>query len=82
MQRAAPSVVSVVVIVSGVLFFYFDSLYGPRDEVLYLWPLPVLLLMSIAACVLLYQVGMLILAPTAGSRSVVRKKPAKAPSAD
>jgi hypothetical protein len=48
---------SVAVIVAGWLLFIGDGIYGPKDEILYLWPIPVVLLMAVAACILLYQVG-------------------------
>ena len=51
------SLVSVAVIVVGCLLIAYDQRYGPKDDVMYLWIFPVLLLMAIAACVLLYQVA-------------------------
>jgi hypothetical protein len=56
MRRAAPSVLAVVTLVTGYLFLRYEDLYGPKDDVLYLWVFPVMLLMACAACVLLYQV--------------------------
>jgi hypothetical protein len=44
---------SIFVLVGGTLLFTFDHLYGPKDEIIYLWPFIVFLLMLIALVVLL-----------------------------
>ena len=49
--------ISAANIVAGYLLFAYDDLYGPKDDILYLWPIPVMLLMAVAVCILLYQVG-------------------------
>jgi len=49
------TLVSVAVIVAGCLLIAYDERYGPKDDVMYLWIFPVMLLMAGAACVLLYQ---------------------------
>ena len=43
---------SIFVLVGGPLIFVYDELYGPKDEVIYLWPFLVFLLMFIASVVL------------------------------
>jgi hypothetical protein len=57
MRRSAPAVLSVVTLVTGYLLILYDDLYGPQDDVLYLWIFLLMLLMASAACILLYQVG-------------------------
>jgi hypothetical protein len=47
--------VSVAIIVAGCLLIAYDERYGPKDDVMYLWIFPVMFLMAVAACVLLYQ---------------------------
>jgi hypothetical protein len=49
--------VCVAVIVTGWLSYIYDKHFGVRDNVIYLWPMLVMLLMAIAACVLLCQAG-------------------------
>jgi len=39
------------------LLFVYDELYGPKDDIIYLWPILVMLLMVAAVCVQIYQVG-------------------------
>ena len=48
---------SVAIIVAGCLLIGYDERYGPKDDVMYLWIFPVMLLMAAAARVLLYQVA-------------------------
>ena len=54
------TLVSIGVIVAGSLLIAYDELYGPKDDIIYLWPIPVVLLMVTAVCVLIYHVGALI----------------------
>jgi len=51
------TLVSVAILVAGCLLIAYDERYGPKDDVMYLWIFPVMLLMAVAACLLLYQVG-------------------------
>ena len=44
---------SIFVLVDGALIIVFDLLYGPKDEIIHLWPFIVFLLMLIALVVLL-----------------------------
>jgi hypothetical protein len=48
--------VSIAVIVVGTLLVVYDELYGPKDDILYLWTIPVILLTVIALCVLVHRV--------------------------
>jgi len=54
------TLVSIAVIVAGSLLIVYDELHGPKDDIIYLWPIPVMLLMVTAVCALIYQVGALI----------------------
>jgi hypothetical protein len=47
----------VSIIVMGYLLFVYDELYGPKDDIIYLWPILVMLLVVAAVCVQIYQVG-------------------------
>ena len=52
------TLVSVAIIVAGCLLIAYDERYGPKDDdVMYLWIFPVMLLMTVAACLLLYQLA-------------------------
>ena len=51
------TLVSVAIIVAGCLLIAYAERHGPKDDFMYLWIFPVMLLMAVAACVLLYQVA-------------------------
>ena len=56
MGRTRLLLISAVILAAGYLLFLYDDLFGPKDSVIYLWPLPVVLIMAIAAIIILYQV--------------------------
>ena len=56
-MRRAASGLSVLILLTAYLLIGDDDLYGPKDDILYLWIFSVLLLMTCATCILLYQVG-------------------------
>jgi hypothetical protein len=51
---------SIIVLVGGVFLFFFDHLYGPKDQIVYLWPFAVFPLMLIAGVVLVVLSAILI----------------------
>ena len=51
----AVTLFSLATVATGSWLFYYDEHYGPKDQIIYLWPVPVVLLMGIAFVVLLFQ---------------------------
>lgn len=51
----ALSIFSLATIAMGYLLFYYDDNYGPKDQIIYLRPVPVMILMGVAFVVLIFQ---------------------------